>query len=70
MNLHVDHKKYLIDQIEILRTFTDDFVAKFLITYAEQLAVVTKVPFYEKINNNTIEMLSQSQINLIKSMKG
>ena len=66
MNLSLDNKKVLLSRVNLFRTFNDKFVVTFLISLAEQIAVVRNVPFYQEISEVVIRNLSKSQINLIK----
>ena len=66
MNLSLDNKKVLLSRVNLFRTFNDKFVVTFLISLAEQIAVVRNVPFYQEIPEMVIRNLSKSQINLIK----
>lgn len=50
-------------------TFRDEFVAKMILSYAEQVSTVRKVPFYQEISDSSIQYLSKGQVNLMKSMK-
>jgi hypothetical protein len=68
MNMCLDNKKTLLGRMSLLKTFPDKFVVNFVLTLAEQTAVVKKVPFYQEIDNNIINSLSKSQINLMKEI--
>ncbi len=69
LSMHIDNRRWLIGRTDILVSFSDDFVANFLISYAEQVAAVKKVPFYQEFSDSTIESLGKTQINLLKSTK-
>ena len=69
LSMHIDNRRWLIGKSDILVTFRDDFVVKLILSYAEQVATVKKVPFYQEISDSTIQSLSKTQVNLLKSQK-
>jgi hypothetical protein len=69
LSMHIDNRRWLIGKSDILVTFRDEFVVKLILSYAEQVATVKKVPFYQEISDSTIQSLSKTQVNLLKSQK-
>ena len=69
LSMHIDNRRWLIGKSDILVTFRDEFVVKLILSYAEQVATVKKVPFYQEISDSTIQSLSKIQVNLLKSQK-
>jgi hypothetical protein len=58
-----------MNRVDILKTFNDEFVAKFLLGLAEQTSAIKKTAFYQEIPSYTIQNLNKSQINLLRAKK-
>jgi len=54
LNLHIENKQWLINRADFLVNFSDKFVIKLLISFAEPLAVMKNVPFFSIISTQTV----------------